>query len=98
MLVAHHGVPGFGAGIDSVKYFGLCFKIKAESLEVLVPVWILDDHFYIWIYSFGRPYYKVLCGFSHQVQTILRPASVAFILYSAIGFTVCKEKIIEDEL
>src|SRR5665647_692345 len=87
MLVAHHGIPCFGTGIDTVKYFGLCFKIKAESLKVLVPVWILDDHFYIWIYSFCRPYDKVLRGFSHQVQTILRPASIAFIIYSVVGFT-----------
>src|SRR5659263_462336 len=98
MLVAHHGIPGFGTGIDTVKYFGFFFKIKAESLKVFVPVWKLDDHFYLWIYFFCRPYNEVLCGFSHQVQTILRPTSVAFILYSVVGFTVCKEKIIEDDL
>src|SRR5665647_1082125 len=98
MLVAHHGIPGFGTGIDTVKYFGIFFKIKDESLKVLVPVWILDDHFYIWIYSFCRPYDKVLCNFSHQVQTILCPTSITFIIYGVVGFTICKEKIIEDDL
>ena len=37
----------------SIKIKRLFFKIKAKSMEVIVPVWIFDDNFHIRVDCLG---------------------------------------------
>src|SRR6478672_2301657 len=42
-LCATHGVASFRTGVDAVEHRRLRFEVEAETLEVLVPVRVLDN-------------------------------------------------------
>ena len=97
MLVAGR-VPCFGTRPDTVKELGTFLQIKAQTLEMVVPVGILDDYLYTRIHLLGRFQHKGAPGFSHQLQTVFRPALRTFGFYLYVRLATGEEKVIQNKL
>ena len=97
MLVAGR-IPCFGTRPDTVKELGTFLQIKAQTLEMVVPVGILDDYLYTRIHLLGRFQHKVAPGFSHQLQTVFRPALRTFGFYLYVRLATGEEKVIQNKL
>ena len=91
-------ITGFRSGPYTVKQPGTVLQIESQSLEMIVPVRIFDNHLYIRIDFLCRFQNQRLTGFSHQVSAVITPALTAFGLDFYIRFTAGKEKIIQDKV
>ena len=79
LIVAHHvvaevvlkmlsagRVAGFGPGPYAVKDFGAMLQVKAQALEMVVPVGILNNDLYFGIDGLGRAHHQIGAGFVHK--------------------------------
>ena len=83
---------------DAIKDLGSILQIKAEPLEMVIPVGVFDDHLHLRIHSFRRTYHQIPCSIIHQLQTILRPGLITFGFNLNRTLTTGEEKVVEQEL
>ena len=91
-------VPCFSTGPDTVKELGTFLQIKSQTLKVIIPVGIFDNHLYLRIHFLGRFQHEVTTGLGHQLQAVVRPALHSFCLYFYVGLAAGEEEIIQNKL
>ena len=97
MLVARR-VTGFRTGPHAVKDLWAVLQVEAKTLEMVVPVRILDDDLDLWIDGLRRTDDQVPARFVHEFQAILRPAPVTFRGDFDILLATGEEKVVQEEL
>ena len=91
-------VACFCTGPYTVEELRSTFQVKAQSLEMVVPVGVLDDDLHFRVYLLGGLQNQFRTGFGHEVYAVLGPALFPFSLDFDVGLAACEEEVVENEI
>ena len=90
-------ITGFGTGPYSVEAFCLCTQVKAGSLEVFVPVGILDDELTFGVDGLCRTNQQIGSRIIHQFDTEVRPGLASLCRSTFRALAGIEEEVVQDD-
>ena len=86
------------AGIDTVEGPGTAFQVETQTVKMVIPVWIFDNHLTLRVYAMGWLYNHFPADLVEQIHPEITPRTITLRLDTEVALAVCEIIVVEHNL